>query len=238
MSYENYFTLRGETLDEESRVRYRSEIQRALAEIEVQKMRLGELQSVVNAVSADSDRAADEHSATCLPLQAELAQLDKQNIDAILARMVVPQEITSRRVEILQLISDENTRLEMRTAANRKTVSDLQADINRTRMETVSQSALETALQNLASPELRDSHACVADRLLWAQRRRDHARRFVSDNQQYITSERANQFCDERHIRTYQARITGHQKMVDDAEREIRTLNHEVAVLRDRMLSE
>lgn len=150
MAYEHYLGLRAENLDESSRLRYRAEIQQALAEISVKKTRLEELQSVIDAVNADSDAAAAEHSAECEPRQTELAALDQQHMSAILKKKPVPKDITDRRVSILQQIADANSRLEIRVDANKKTAGKLQREWNSLRMETTVASALENSLLKLA----------------------------------------------------------------------------------------
>jgi hypothetical protein len=238
MAYETYSTLRTENLDEESRLRYRDEIQQILAGIEVKRARLAELEAVISAIGDASEAAALEHSAICDPLQAELASLDEQHVQAIRAKQPLPSELAARRVEILKQIADENTRLELQVQANKKSEQKLRREWEAVRMETIAAGALENVLIRLASAGLRNKLAITDDRLQWARRRQLHEQSLVDLNRSRIDSERNHQHPDARNIQLYESRLAGHQLVAADAAAEVADLNGQVAQLRAEMLAE
>ena len=236
MMYDIYLGLRADNMTDESRLRYKAEIQKILAQIVVKRARLTEFQSVIAAINADSDSAANEHSEVCGPLQAELQGLDEKHMQAILAKKSAPKDITDRRVAILQRIADENTRLEIRVNANKKSAAKTQMELERTRNETALSGALENSLINLASQSLRDQYACVNNRLEWANRRMAHELSLVNLNKSRIDAENNVQNPNRAHVATYEKRMASHQKLVDDATREVSELSRQATVVRQQML--
>lgn len=236
MMYDIYLGLRADNLCDESRLRYKAEIQQILAQIVVKRARLAEFQSVIAAINADSETAANEHSAACEPLQAELTTLDEQHMQAILAKKPVPKKLTDRRVEILQRIAEENTRLEIRVNANKKSAAKTHAEWERTRNETAQSGALENSLINLASRSLRDQYACLNNRLEWANKRMAHELSLVNLNKSRIDAENNVPNPNRANVATYEKRMTSHKRLVDDATREVSEISKEATAVRQQML--
>ncbi len=233
-----YTEINTNGIDDERRLAYRREIQRKLAEIALTRQQLKQLQDEKRAHEQDSENAANEHSAVCEPLQAELKTLNEENIQAILAKKPVSQAVTDRRIEILKAISEQNQRLELRTEENTKNAKRLQREFETLRMETTEQTALENTLSRLASQELKDRHSCWNNRSEWAAKRLASAQAFIQLNKERIESEKESRRPSQENIRTYETRMSNYQILVDDAVKEVSELNRVLADLRQQMLDE
>ena len=233
-----YAHINVDEISEERRLAYRPEIQRKLAEIEIKRHRLNELQTVIRSIESDSEAAANDHTSTCEPLQAELREIDDAHIAAILARKPVPPETTRRRIEILRSISEANTVLEMRVAANKKSAAKLRGEWNATRMETVDAPALENSLISLASVALRDRHAILHSRGEWAGHRLKSAQNLVAVNAERIALEKSHRNPSLENQAIYTKRLRQHELLVTDAAAEVTRLDTELAAMRALMRDE
>jgi hypothetical protein len=151
--------------DEERRLAHRQELKRAIAENQVKADRIAELRGIVAKLNADSDIAANEHSAAAGVLQAELDALDQEHVDAILASKQSPAKALERRGEILNELAKLNTELELRCEANKRSIQPIEKQIHDLSIELAQGATLKSKLVDLASPEVRRKRLLNSHRL-------------------------------------------------------------------------
>lgn len=143
------------TVDEERRLAHRDELKRKLAEQQVMRERITELEKVVAKLDADSDAAASEHQETAGKLQSELDALDEEHVTAILAGKSAPAKSLKRRTEILESLTELNRDLESRCEANKRSAKPIRREINKLRLDLAQGAAIASKLANICSPETR-----------------------------------------------------------------------------------
>lgn len=151
--------------DEERRLAHRQELKRAIAENQVKADRIAELRGIVAKLNADSDIAANEHSAAAGVLQAELDALDQEHVDAILASKQSPAKALERRGEILNELARLNQALELRCEANKRSIQPIEGEIHRLTIAVAEGATLKSKLCVLASPEVRRKRLLNSHRL-------------------------------------------------------------------------
>lgn len=238
MSYEHYFQLRAENIDDESRLRYREEIKRASADTELVATERAINRAVRQASKRDTDTAADEHGIATAPLQAEKSELKEKLRQIIIKNETPPKAMMDRLLEIEVLISKENDKLQFRLDVIRKNDAKTDREYERLSLLMSAQVPLANALVALASQELRDRQSVLANRSEWASSRLQAALKWVVTNQERIASERALRNPSEENLRIYSARLRQHQLIADDAQKEVAELHKALADLRLKMLQE
>lgn len=166
--------------DDERRLAHRSELKRKLAEIQVKRTRIAELQTIVGKLNADSEQAAAEHSVAAGVLQAELDGLDEEHVDALMVGKQTPAKSLARRGEILNELAKLNQNLELRCEANRRSVQPIQNDIDKLRVEIAEGASLNNRLADLASVEIRRKRLLNGFRLRIAEIGLKESQRLVS----------------------------------------------------------
>lgn len=141
--------------DDERRLAHRREIKLALASISVKKSRIAELKDIVQKLSDDSDKAADEHGTAAGLLQSELDALDAEQIESVLAGTPSPPEAIQRRRAILDELNELNRVLEVACEGNRRAARPIEKQIHETLMATTAEGALRNQLTSLCSVSLR-----------------------------------------------------------------------------------
>lgn len=168
------------TIDEERRLAIRQELKRKLAEAEVKRQRVAELQAIVDKLAADSDAAADEHSEAASKLQDELDELDQAHVSAILAGKTSPAKAMTRRREILDELASLNQALETRCEANKRATLPITRDIDKLQMELAEGSAIKSQLASLCSVETRQQRLLNSHRLQFLTHAMNDARRMAA----------------------------------------------------------
>lgn len=233
-----YSHINPNEISEESRLRYRPEIQYKLADIELTQRLLTINRREKGADEQDKENAANEHTANCEPLQIELRDVKEKIRQLILAKKAAPPELTNRLNEILRLISEENKKLQRRVNDIDENIERLDREFNPLRMETTNKTALENVLISLASAGLRDRHACLHSRGEWASHRLKATLGLVATNRERIAEEKSHQNPSKENMEIYERRMRQHKILADDARREVDELNIELAAMREEMLSE
>lgn len=170
------------TIDEERREAHRQELKRKLAETEVKKERLRELEDIAKRLDADSDAAAAEHSAAADELQSELDKLDEQHVDALLIGKTSTSKAMQRRGEILQALADLNTQLEIRCEANKHSKRPIASQIHAITMDIALTAADKSKLVDLASAKTRQARLLNSLQMKAAQIALAEAKRCVDVN--------------------------------------------------------
>lgn len=142
-------------LDPERHAAHRREIKRAIAEISVKKLSIVELKNIVQKLNDDSDKAAGEHGVEAARLQGELDELDRQQIEHVLASTTTPPKEMMRRRLILDELTELNRTLEVRCEANRRASGPIEQQINTLSRDITSEGALRNQLVSLASAAIR-----------------------------------------------------------------------------------
>lgn len=141
--------------DPERAAARRLEIRRALAQRELNRQRIDELNAIVKKLDDDCDAADEEHSIATGKLQSELDELDEQHVDGILSGKPSSKKSLQRRSEILTELASLNTQLETRCEANRRSILPFRKQIEQLRTEVAKSSPLESELLALGGQAVR-----------------------------------------------------------------------------------
>ncbi len=236
-----YETLTGNNkyllqLDPERREAHRREIRRALAEIAVKKSNISDLTNIVQKLNADSDQAADEHSAAASTLQAELDLLDAEQIENVMASHTTPPKSLLRRRLILDELTELNKTLEMRTEANRRASMPVERQIRELSKDITSETVLENQLVSLCSPATRQKMMIAELKLQVANVGLKEAQRLASitaHNKKICTLNR-----DQSGAAIQSTKLADAESLVGAMEAEIGTLHAESATLQSQALNE
>jgi hypothetical protein len=133
----------------------RLEIKRALAQRELNRQRITELNEIVRKLDADSDDAAEQHGIAAGKLQEELDRLDSEHVDGILSGKTASQKSIQRRTQILGELAELNTALETRCEANRRSKQPFLKQVEQLRSEIAGASSLESELLQLCGSKWR-----------------------------------------------------------------------------------
>lgn len=227
--------------DTERRAARRQELKRKLAETEVKKTRLAELQTIIGKINADSDAAAAEHSEAAGALQAELDGLDAQHVDAILAGEKTPDKALKRRGEILNELAKLNQTLEVRCESNRRSVTPLERQRELLSREIAKTATLKNDLAALCDDATRRGRKLVEHRLQVAQAGLRDCQRSVAifqHNQEVCTLNKRNGFSVADEIAIADRHLADWLWMRERYEQQIRELHDEDRHLAARALAE
>jgi hypothetical protein len=136
------------------------EIKRKLAQRELNRQKIDELNAIIKKLDADSDDAAEQHQLSASKLQEELDKLDEQHISLILeGKSSSSSKSLQRRSEILSELASLNQSLETRCDANRRSQLPFRKQVEQLRLEVGRASTLENELLELGGSKYRVAQA-------------------------------------------------------------------------------
>ena len=141
--------------DDERRLAHRREHKQRLAELEVKRLTLSELQNIQRTLERDSETAADRHSEEAGKLQSELDRLDAEHVEAIMAGKSASQKSIQRRSEIMAELAKLNQILETTCEANRRAAIPIRKQIQELQIEIGKGQQVQNELIRLAHPNIR-----------------------------------------------------------------------------------
>jgi len=155
---------------ENTRMIKRREVRSRIAAADLAEQRRSEIVGTMATIDERKESLAAEHVETCAPLQAELAEIEKQQIAAITNRAPTDTAIEGRRKELLDRLRGLNASLEESIEREDRLLTALEAD----RLAAAKQcgtSILQHELFQLASPDLAEAMTVARYAVEWAERR-------------------------------------------------------------------
>ncbi|MDZ4683782.1 MAG: hypothetical protein SH850_01755 [Planctomycetaceae bacterium] len=223
-------------IDPERRLAHRSEIRRELAKIAVVKDRVAELKNIIAKLAADSDRAAESHGVDAGRLQAEMDQLDQQQIECVLAGTPTPPEAIQRGRQILDQLTELNRNLETVCEGNRRAAEPVEKQINDLRMQTTNEGAFRNRLVTLASREAQQKLMLNGLHLQAAESIRRELQRLIDIHEKNVVISRKNRNGDD--ILIHQTKLADCEAVAALNAAEIASLHVESARLQDEARAE
>ena len=156
--------------NEQARQSRREACRRRIAAARLAEQRRQEIVAAIDGINAKKDDLASEHVFRCQPLQNELADIERQQIEYITRGEPTDAELDERRRELLAAIHAANADLEEAIEREDRLIVQLETD----RLAAAKQAhvgAHEQDLIQLASPELRMRMRLAQRSCDWAQRR-------------------------------------------------------------------
>lgn len=148
---------------EDERQRKRQALRLQIAAMQLKLDRAALLQAEIRTIDDRLDAAADLHTSTTAPLQAELEELEKRAIQRIAARVPANPTEDSRRREIIGEIGEANRQLEEVTQREQALRRPLEQQVHALTIAAASIQPLTSKLSQppLACPRLLiDAHIC------------------------------------------------------------------------------
>lgn len=146
-------------------------------------------ESTIAVLDAELDTATNQHQAACEPIQEEIAAVERQRCELLADGKVVPDSLNLRRAELLEMLRNENEKLEAAASDHRDRTAVLKRDIKAINEKLKRYSDLtpySLAQPDVANPRLADEH--------WV-------------------TQRACEFCNHR-VRAAQEKIQGYESEI------------------------
>ncbi|MDZ4686692.1 MAG: hypothetical protein SH850_16595 [Planctomycetaceae bacterium] len=194
------------------------------------------LRDIVSKLNADSDAAAESHSAAASLLQSELDALDAAQIETVLAGRATPTEAISRRRQILDQLAELNRNLETVCEGNRRAAQPVEKQIDDLRMQTTNEGAFRNRLVTLASREAQQKLMLNGLRLLAADSVRKELQRLIDIHEKNVVISRKNRNGDD--ILIHQTKLADCEAVAGLNAAEITALHVESARLQDEARAE
>lgn len=139
--------------NEASRKSKRDSIKRRIAQAELAEERWRELSQAMADCEARKDSLASQHVDACAPLQAELAEIDRKELEAVVSRAPRNSGLQARRAHLAQQIREHNAALELAIATEDRILRQLGAERREAGMASES-ATLRNELIDCTSPAL------------------------------------------------------------------------------------
>lgn len=232
-------------LTKDGRVAARREIRKQLAMTELAQRRLEEITAEVAELNRLADEAADQHTATCEPLQSELEQVEARILSRLADREPADPSDDARRAELLDLIAQANDSLEATLSTLKKRRAKLDAEQREKGLGRISgtRQSLQSQLchPGIADPELVAQLHAAKDAAEWASRRYREAKKNLQLAQTDVGLARdshAQGRCD-RHVIARAEEVLAQRRAIEDhANKQVRIAETEVARIRQAMQDE
>lgn len=163
--------------DETERKRRRQDVRERIAEIEILRMQIADVDREIAALDQRLDAAVEKHQSETTPAQSALAELVATIKEKLALREKLPAEIEKRRRTRLAEVAEANERLTEEKAAIERLRSPLVQERQRLQLQCGELDVLRNALggQALADPGLFAKRFAGEQSETWASRRHKHA---------------------------------------------------------------
>lgn len=122
--------IEGEVTPEHPRITARRKVKRKIAEVGILWARVREMKAAVAKCEAEIDAAEAEHATTTAPLQAELDEIRKIQVDEIVDASLPNATVESRRVELVALVDAANAKLAAASRTGEDRIKAIQQEID------------------------------------------------------------------------------------------------------------
>lgn len=155
------------------RLSRRQEIHRQIAAARLDEQLAADIEQRIAALDDADETAVSKHQADCRPLQSEIGNLERQALDALENRQLVPQNVADRLAELRGKIDQHNSVLEATVSTNKKLRGQLQDDCRKAKLRAVACFTLENELSRhpLANPELLCQQFVTINSTEWNRKR-------------------------------------------------------------------